>query len=69
MENIPTSSGALFFYCIVLIIAFFTFREVILWYYKINERIYLQNEANNHLKKISEQNAEILNLLQSVKEE
>lgn len=68
MENLP-STGNLIIFFIILIIVFFIFREILLWYYRINESIDLQKEANNHLKKISEQNAEILNHLKSKKED
>ena len=68
MDNLP-NTGALILYFIILIVVFFAFREILLWYNKVNERIYLQNEANNYLKEISEQNAEILNHLQGIKEE
>jgi|688.fasta_scaffold180619_3 hypothetical protein len=44
-----------------VLISFLLLREVVLWYYKINKSIDLQIEANNHLKKISEQNEQILN--------
>ena len=42
------------FWAIVVcaVIAYFLLREVFCWYYKINERIKLQNETNDLLKKI-----------------
>ena len=37
---------------VVVIILFLLCREIICWYYKINERITLQTETNELLKKI-----------------
>lgn len=44
-----------------VLLSFLILREAVLWYYKINKSIDLQIEANSYLKKISEQNIEILN--------
>jgi hypothetical protein len=43
-----------------ILITLLLLREVVLWYYKINKSIDLQIESNNHLKRISEQNFQIL---------
>ena len=40
---------------IILIVLFLVLREVACWYWKINERIALQNDTNNLLKKILNQ--------------
>jgi hypothetical protein len=38
---------------IIFIVLFLILREVNNWYWKINERISLQNETNEHLKKLT----------------
>jgi len=40
---------------VVLIILFLIFREVNAWYWKINERIEIQNKTNMLLEKIQKQ--------------
>jgi hypothetical protein len=45
---------------VVVIILFLLCREIICWYYKINERITLQTETNELLKKILEKKGNIL---------
>ena len=45
---------------IVVILLFLLCRELICWYYKINERITLQTETNELLKKILEKKGNIL---------
>ena len=38
----------------IAIVLFIVFREVIMWYYKINERVKLQKDTNELLTKILE---------------
>jgi len=49
MENILIGAAAV----LVLFILFLMIRSILVWYYKINERIYLQNETNYLLEKIA----------------
>lgn len=44
---------------VVVILLFLLCREIICWYYKINERITLQTETNELLKKILEKKGNI----------
>ena len=44
---------------VVIILLFLLCREIICWYYKINERITLQTETNELLKKILEKKGNI----------
>lgn len=53
---------------LVVFATFLILRELVLWYYKIPLRIRLQTEANTYLKKISEQNEEILKELKNNKQ-
>ena len=46
---------------VVVVLLFLLCRELICWYYKINERITLQTETNELLKKILEQRGNIFN--------
>ncbi len=39
--------------CFILVL-FFIFRWVVLWYYKIDERINIMNETNNLIRKLIE---------------
>lgn len=40
----------LFMWVLISIVAFFVFREVVCWYWKINETIYLLEEIRDLLK-------------------
>ena len=44
--------GAFFLYLVIVIAIFLLFREVNCWYFKINDRISLEKERNELLKKI-----------------
>ena len=44
---------------VVVILLFLLCREIICWYYKINERITLQTETNELLKQILEKKGNI----------
>jgi hypothetical protein len=45
---------------IVFIVIFLILRELVMWYWKINERIELQKETNELLKKLIEKQKEII---------
>ncbi len=45
---------------VILIIIFLIIRELVMWYWKINERIELQKETNELLKKLIEKQKEII---------
>ena len=45
---------------VILIIIFLIIRELVMWYCKINERIEIQKETNEHLKKLIEKQKEII---------
>lgn len=45
---------------VILIIIFLILRELVMWYWKINERIELQKETNELLKKLIEKQKEII---------
>jgi hypothetical protein len=45
---------------VILIVIFLIIRELVMWYWKINERIELQKETNELLKKLIEKQKEII---------
>lgn len=51
-DNIIKNSSPLVF-LFILVVLFFIFREVVNWFWKINEQIKLQKETNRLLRKIA----------------
>lgn len=45
---------AIIIYLILFLLVLFTTREIVLWFWKVNENIRLQQETNRLLKKIAE---------------
>ena len=46
-----TSKIIYFYYIIILFVIFMIFRELVCWYFKINERIRIFNEIKNEITK------------------
>jgi hypothetical protein len=46
--------GTLLVYLAILVIIFLIFREFVMWYWKVNERITLQNNTNDLLRELIE---------------
>jgi len=54
VNNTLTVIGTILLYIVIVVVVFLIIRELVMWYWKINERITIQNETNTLIKKLIE---------------